>query len=703
MLSVAFWNVVVGEHIIRQLNILPVIYIVLLLGLVVFSFYAIVSKQKLKLQLAQLQRQNESLEVTVAQNNFNYRKISEELIETTKNLDQTKTLLINSSEQYSLVKGQLEINEGKYRGFIEQSGDGIAIINNGGKIGEWNKKMEEISGFLKKDIINTDMWEVEYNMLPLSERTPERQQSLKMKYLMDLSQIEMKEPFVHEEEIYNNHKETKKIMSVIFPILTSQGNFVGCITRDISREMSQKENEFAAKLLQLVQNLVIVLDTAGKIIKFNYAFELLTGYTKDEVQYKYFWEIIKPRNKRELTEQVFSDFVKNGVPPEINDIITTKTGECRNILWKFNSINDEHGNYDHLIFSGTDITEIRQKEEALMRSEQKFRQIFEKTLTGFLLYEPIFDDNGQIYDIRYIKANPSLREQTGIIPEEVIGKTYRQLYGEDDLIFINEYNTYKKEGRYVNYEEYIPRANRYFRIQHFELSPGLMALTFDNVTEQKLMEQKLIETVINIEERGHKRIARDLHDEVGPQLASMNVYISSLYRKIENPEQREILQLLKDLVKDSISQIREISNNLTPNVIEKYGMIAALNSEIDSIKLIVPVSFDHHIDNERFDSKIEMSIYRIIKELLNNTKKYAEAKKVEITINKSSTLIFVTYYDDGNGFNLKKKLKTGDLGMGLLNIESRIKALRGKFFMKSEPSKGFMFSMEIPVNTKSVR
>lgn len=669
-------------------------------SLFLIGFWIYKIRTQLKKRTEELAILNRSLEQRIAVKTQEYEKLSEFLLEKNNQLDHINSLLRKEITTRKEISDLLETNEEKYRNFISQSGDGIAITEEYGKIVEWNKKMEEITGFSQAEVINRYMWEIEFEILPITDRTPDRKESLRMKYQHPAS--DLKEPFTFEEKICNRNGELKTILSLIFPIVTKQENLIGCITRDITHEIYHKENELSAKLLQLVQNLVLVVDLEGRIIRFNDAYEKITGFSKEDLIHSCFWDIHYRDEQSLEIKKLFLENDKNKIPAEINGTIITRSGEQRKVLWKSNTLNDESGKITHLIYSGTDITEHLRREEALALSEYKFRQIFEKTLTGYILYEPIFDENSNLIDIRYVAANPAFQEQTGLNPEDMLGKTFREVFGDKETFFIEEYNIFKKTGRYINYEEYFERLNKYFRIQQFELLPGLMAISHDDVTELKRMEHKMIETVINIEERGHKRIARDLHDELGPQLASMNVYVSSLLRRIDQQEQIEILILLKTLIKDSIARVREISNNLTPQVIEKYGLTAAINTEIENMRLILPVNFVHQI-SQRFDPKLEISVYRIIKELLNNTKKYAQATKVSLEMKSNSKMLSIHYADDGIGFDPQENLINGSIGMGLLNIESRAKAIHGKFSIKSKPYKGFQFFMEVPVQISDER
>lgn len=462
-------------------------------------------------------------------------------------------------------------------------------------------------------------------------------------------------------------------------------------------ELFQAEDKFASKLLQLVQNPVVVIDTKGDIVRYNASFRRLIGKKEENILYNPFWTVMAAEQDRENLRLGFYSYLKDKTPYDLNETIISSNNDIRHLVWKYNRLNDENGQLQYFIFSGVDITDQLQRENELKASEEKFRKLFERILTGILFYEPILNEHGEFMDMRFIEVNPSFQMQTGLDPITIVGKTFKEVFGELDTKFADEYNLYQQTGHYINKERYLKVLKRYFRTQLFELMPGRMAVIFDDVTEVKMLEQKLIETIINAEERERKRIARDLHDEIGPQLASMNVYVSSLLRKNENPEQKEVILILRDLIKDSINKAREISNNLTPGVIEKYGLVSAIKADIETIRLILPVNFECSISS-RFDPKVEISIYRIAKELLNNSKKYSQATQVDVILKCESDILSFWYSDNGIGFKLDSYMKNANKGMGLLNIESRCKAIKGIYKMWSRPSKGFTFHLTVPVN-----
>ncbi len=210
----------------------------------------------------------------------------------------------------------------------------------------------------------------------------------------------------------------------------------------------------------------------------------------------------------------------------------------------------------------------------------------------------------------------------------------------------------------------------------------------EDITERKKFEQKLFETILETEENERRRFAGDLHDELGPQLATLRIYISSLYKRIKDSEQVSILDEMSEMIKKSIANVREISNNLSPHVLENYGLSAAINAEAESKRTFISIKINDSLNSLRFDKTIETVYYRITKELLNNTIKYANATIVEINLNYRNNLLEYTYNDNGQGFNYQNTINENK-GIGLLNIQSRIKSINGSCTIESSIGRGF--------------
>jgi signal transduction histidine kinase len=152
------------------------------------------------------------------------------------------------------------------------------------------------------------------------------------------------------------------------------------------------------------------------------------------------------------------------------------------------------------------------------------------------------------------------------------------------------------------------------------------------------------------------------------------------------------------MLEEAVQSIREISNNLSPAILSKYGIVEAIQAFIEKLNLVSKIDFTIQSSLKfRFPEIIEFTIYRVIIELINNSIKYAKAQKINININYVIDNIEIQYFDDGQGFEYEK-IKMRKLGFGLINLESRIRKLGGKYEYFSSPGKGIKVNIKIQTN-----
>lgn len=217
-------------------------------------------------------------------------------------------------------------------------------------------------------------------------------------------------------------------------------------------------------------------------------------------------------------------------------------------------------------------------------------------------------------------------------------------------------------------------------------------------TERKQMERKILSAVINAEEKERDRVAREIHDGLGPLLSTIKLYVNELEDEETSAEDKnELLTQTNELINEAISSSRSISNNLTPRLILDFGLVKALESFIKKINLTqkIKVIFENRNFSGRLEQTLELILYRILTELLNNTLKHAEAKKIEIYIEVIDDNLQVTYLDDGKGFDKEQVLNAEAGGMGLKNIISRLESINGNMKIHSRPGTGTLIVIEI--------
>jgi PAS domain S-box-containing protein len=230
---------------------------------------------------------------------------------------------------------------------------------------------------------------------------------------------------------------------------------------------------------------------------------------------------------------------------------------------------------------------------------------------------------------------------------------------------------------------------------------GLRGIAID-ITEQKQTERRILTSIIEAEEKERKRVAKDLHDGLGPLLSSVKLYVNELQSAdTADAEKKEMLKYTNELIDDAVSSTRTIANNLMPGVISDYGLVKALQSFCNKLNVAksVNISFNTKDDSRRYDSTVEITLYRVLMELINNSIKHASAKNINITFGEENKLLSILFTDDGAGFDVAKTLSNPNRGMGLNNIINRVKSLQGSCEFSSKAGQGTVVKMEIDLKS----
>jgi signal transduction histidine kinase len=209
-------------------------------------------------------------------------------------------------------------------------------------------------------------------------------------------------------------------------------------------------------------------------------------------------------------------------------------------------------------------------------------------------------------------------------------------------------------------------------------------------TDRLRSEKRVINAIINTEENERKRFAKDLHDGLGPILSTVKMSLSALTDRIKDQSGSVILNNANHLVNEAISTIKDISNNLSPHVLSNFGLasaISAFTTKINQTKA-VEIDFKSNMETQRLDNDKEVVVYRAVCELINNSVLHSGASRIEIELNKHEKFVTLQFYDNGRGFDTSSLTKEDTKGMGLSNIETRVKTVEGVFILESTPGKG---------------
>src|SRR5665213_1225168 len=199
-------------------------------------------------------------------------------------------------------------------------------------------------------------------------------------------------------------------------------------------------------------------------------------------------------------------------------------------------------------------------------------------------------------------------------------------------------------------------------------------------------QQMLLKASINSQEEERQRIAADLHDDAGPLLATARLYLSENLIHQEPAVQLQSIFSAKQIIDDSIQLIRNISHSLLPPTLKNFGLEAAIKDQFERINGsgVINASARFHDNRQRLSDEQELLVFRILQELVTNIIKHSSAGFIHLTQNAQGNIVYFRIHHDGKGILQADfdKMEHNSSGLGLKNIQSRIRVLNGKIFFE---------------------
>ena len=226
-------------------------------------------------------------------------------------------------------------------------------------------------------------------------------------------------------------------------------------------------------------------------------------------------------------------------------------------------------------------------------------------------------------------------------------------------------------------------------------------LNLENSTE-KINQQKIISSkIVENQENEQNRIAKEIHDGIGQMLTGLKFSLESINLDDREKSEQKI-EYLKKLSLDIIKGVRTATFNLMPPELSDHGIVSSLAKLTQELSKLTgkEILFYNKTDfNQRLDSLIEINIYRLTQEAINNAIKYAESSHIIVQLSHSETLLSIIIDDNGKGFDINAvdKKRNSESGMGLLFMKERIQYINGRVFIKSIPGEGTRITFNIPI------
>ena len=330
------------------------------------------------------------------------------------------------------------------------------------------------------------------------------------------------------------------------------------------------------------------------------------------------------------------------------------------------------------------------QKKSCIESENKFKTLLNNSRDEIY----IIDFHGN-----FIEVNKAICDDLGYDKDMLIKMNVKEIKSEKFThLTTGQIEKIKKEKFLVFESEHVTKEGKIIPVEIKSIiidnnnSKAILCIARD-IIDSKQTEQKVLNAIIETEEKERDRFAKDLHDGLGTLLSSISIYINIIKSdQINETERKNLLNNIKSLIDEAMLSAKEIANNFRPDIISRFGLIASINLLCEKVNNtgVLKIYFNSNgIKTDEIQKDIEVVLYRIVNELINNTLKHAFAKEVKINLLSEFGFLTLIYSDNGIGFDVEKTMNIKDTkGMGLSNLLSRVKAINGTFQINSVSKKG---------------
>jgi PAS domain S-box-containing protein len=362
--------------------------------------------------------------------------------------------------------------------------------------------------------------------------------------------------------------------------------------------------------------------------------------------------------------------------------------------------------------SVTDIKERKRAEEALRESEERFRNAFDFAAIGMALVSP---------DGHFLQVNKSLCDKVGYSTKDLLARDFQSITHPDDLeadlglvrqMLEGSIPYYHLEKRYLHKEGRIVWAFLSVSLLRGRQGEPLYFISqIEDITERKNAEKTLqgynlrlkalSHQILGTQETERRRLARELHDEIGQMLTTVGMRLHRLKTVCDATAEVALNEDIA-IVNRAIEQVRELSLNLRPPMLDVLGLEAALRwyAQKQSERSGLEVQLAGHLNVPRLDPDLEIACFRVVQESITNVLRHAQARHVWIELQEEDAELSVVIRDDGVGFDVAAMQKRAGCGgsFGILAMRERIELLSGRLEIQSAPGQGTRICACFPLN-----
>ena len=225
------------------------------------------------------------------------------------------------------------------------------------------------------------------------------------------------------------------------------------------------------------------------------------------------------------------------------------------------------------------------------------------------------------------------------------------------------------------------------------------AVQYYFIRKERKREHELSHLLIDLQEKERKRIAAELHDSIGQDILIIKNYaLIGLRSKKSLSKMAAQLHQISSFASQTLEDVRKISHNLRPVLLDRLGLTQALKHLVATIASMTSIVITAYIDevDSIFDKESEINLFRLVQEALNNIVKHSQAKEADVKITKNDKMIHLVISDNGKGMVTNTTERKMFEGLGQIVISERVKMLKGTMNCISTPGVGTMIVVDIP-------
>jgi PAS domain S-box-containing protein len=493
------------------------------------------------------------------------------------------------------------------------------------------------------------------------------------------------------------------------PLFAGDGSLRGsfAIITDIT-ERRQRE-ELITRLSAAVEQSpvgIMITDRHGRIEYANRGFEELTGYACGELIGKNPSVLQSGQTPQEIYENLWKSVIAgNEWRGELCD--RKKSGETYWAKVTIFSVKDARGRIRYLVSLNEDITARKLAEQRLLESEEKYSVLVENSLTGIYILQ----------DGRIAFSNREHASRLGYDVDELVGKDFSALIHPEDRAQYVELIGQALLGCHDAETGVVLRAvAQSGAIISFKNSclpiiyrgrPAILGNAVD-ITEEKRLQAELSLSAVQLQalseqllaslEKERQRVASDLHDSVGQYLHAIKFGLqkapqANCFKREERDGHVPACANLMSLLQEAIDEVRRISADLRPPILDDLGLLAALNwfcRRYGNVYSAIEITKAFEISEIDIPDPIKIDVFRVVQEALGNAAKYSGATRVELGLSKKNGHLVLTIRDNGAGFAVDSVLQSepGGGGFGLIGMRERVKLSGGSLSIESARGQG---------------